>query len=224
MWKYYDQVLSGKKLKDVYDTATPPVKRYLESEIQFILDSIRPGDSVLDLGCGYGRIIPRLLEKASFVVGLDNSFGNLLYGNDHLNKNLNYSFLCMSAESLGLKQNSFDAVICIQNGISAFHIDQKSLIKESVQLCRKSGIVLFSTYSPKFWEHRLEWFKLQSEAGLLGEIDVEKTKDGTIVCTDGFTATTVTAEKFDALTEDLDVSSEIIEIDDSSLFCALRPL
>lgn len=223
MWKYYDQILSGKKLEKVYEILTPQVKHYLESEMECVLSRINPGDTVLDLGCGYGRIIPALLKKASYVIGIDNSFGNLNYGIEYLSGKLNYNLLCMNAAQLGLKPHSFDAVICIQNGISAFHVDQKTLIKESLMMCRKGGVVMFSTYSSKFWEHRLEWFRLQSDAGLLGEIDMEKTKDGVIVCKDGFTATTVSSEKFRELTKDLAAALEIIEIEESSLFCVLRP-
>ena len=52
------------------------------------------------------------------------------------------------------------------------------------------GRALFSSYSPKFWEHRLSWFREQADKGLLGAIDEEKTRDGLIVCRDGFVART----------------------------------
>ena len=122
---------------------------------------------------------------------------------------------------LGLADNTFNVVICIQNGISAFHVDQKRLIAESVHVVKRGGIVLFSSYSDKFWPHRLEWFELQAKEGLLGEIDYEKTKDGVIICHDGFTATTVSADRFRSLTGGLNSDVSIIEIDNSSLFCEI---
>jgi ubiquinone/menaquinone biosynthesis C-methylase UbiE len=223
MWKYYDEKLAGERLKKIYDVSTPRIRQYLESEIAFVLGGIHPGALVLDLGCGYGRAIPQIAKKASQIIGIDNSFGNLVYGVEHLRNVSNYGFLCMNAAELGFKPQTFDTVICIQNGISAFHVDQKILIKEVVRVCKSGGAVMFSTYSPKFWESRLEWFQLQSEAGLLGEIDNEKTKDGVIVCKDGFTATTASAERFLELTLDLPAKTEITEIDASSLFCVIHP-
>jgi len=68
----------------------------------------------------------------------------------------------------------------------------------------------------------LEWFQLQSDAGLLGEIDVEKTGDGVIVCKDGFRATTVGPEEFLSLTSDLYAETKIVEVDESSLFCEIK--
>jgi 2-polyprenyl-6-hydroxyphenyl methylase/3-demethylubiquinone-9 3-methyltransferase len=116
----------------------------------------------------------------------------------------------------------FDAVVCIQNGISAFQVDPEILVKESLRVTKPGGRVFFSTYSPKIWVQRLEWFRLQAAEGLLGEIDKEKTGNGNIVCKDGFLATTFTARQFEELANKVGVSAEIIEVDESSLFCVIQ--
>ncbi|MCU0646032.1 MAG: class I SAM-dependent methyltransferase, partial [bacterium] len=84
-----------------------------------------------------------------------------------------------------------------------------------------SGIVLFSSYSEKFWEDRLNWFRLQAEHGLVGEIDEEQTGNGVIVCKDGFRATQFGASDFLNLTSDLGVETIIKEVDRSSVFCEI---
>ena len=60
-------------------------------------------------------------------------------------------------------------------------------------------------------------------AGLRGEIDLEKSQDGQIVCKDGFTATTVGPGDFLYLTANLPVDVYIVEVDESSLFCEITP-
>jgi len=117
---------------------------------------------------------------------------------------------------------AFEVVVCIQNGISAFQVDPLQLISESIRVARENGIILFSTYSEKFWEHRLEWFRIQAAKGLLGEIDEEKTAEGVIVCKDGFRATTFTPGQFIALTSKFHADVNIVEVDESSLFCVIR--
>ncbi|EHO18785.1 hypothetical protein HMPREF9466_02063 [Fusobacterium necrophorum subsp. funduliforme 1_1_36S] len=52
----------------------------------------------------------------------------------------------------------------------------------------------------------------------MGEIDIEKTKNGIIVCKDGFEAITASPEYFKELGESLAYPFEIKEIDESSLF------
>lgn len=79
-------------------------------------------------------------------------------------------------------------------------------------------MVLFSSYSPRIWADRLDWFRVQSGAGLLGEIDESRTGDGTIVCKDGFQASTVGGDEFRALFAKLGLAATIREVDGSSVF------
>jgi len=127
----------------------------------------------------------------------------------------------MNAAELGFADSVFDAVVCIQNGISAFKVDRLQLVQECVRVAKPGGIVLLSSYSPCFWEDRLEWFELQAAEGLLGEIDREATGNGVIICKDGFRADTIGPEEFASLAAELDLEAEIYEVDGSSLFCEI---
>jgi len=143
----------------------------------------------------------------------------LMLGKELCSDFSNCCFIQMNAAKFAFPNHSFDKVLCIQNGISAFHVNQKELILECVRITKPGGAVFFSSYSDKIWNDRLEWFKMQSNAGLLGEIDYSKTGNGIIVCKDGFTATTMDAEHFNKLTfniEDITVITE--EVDESSIF------
>jgi 2-polyprenyl-6-hydroxyphenyl methylase/3-demethylubiquinone-9 3-methyltransferase len=127
----------------------------------------------------------------------------------------------MDAVALGFADHVFDVVACLQNGISAFKVDQRDLIREAVRVTRPGGVALFSSYAERFWDHRLAWFKLQADEGLLGEIDWDQTGDGVIVCKDGFRATTVSPEEFRELAASLDLPCSVREVDESSVFCTL---
>lgn len=218
---YYDEKLAAQSLRRCYEIAPPRTKRYLDAELDHVLGHIEPGDSVLDLGCGYGRTLPRLSSKARHVVGIDTSMSSLRTATADVGALGNCRLACMDAVHLGFGDCTFDLVVCIQNGISAFHVDRHDLMSESLRVVRQGGTALFSTYSEKFWADRLEWFELQSREGLLGEIDYGKTGNGVIVCVDGFEATTVRPEEFIALAGRFDADARIIEVDDSSVFCEL---
>jgi 2-polyprenyl-6-hydroxyphenyl methylase/3-demethylubiquinone-9 3-methyltransferase len=177
---------------------------------------------LLELGCGYGRVLPNLSGGAECVVGVDLSLESLRFGSRTLQRGPAVRLATMNAVRLAFKDKSFDVVACIQNGISAFHVDKRTLIEEALRVTKHGGLALFSSYSEKFWKPRLEWFRIQAEAGLLGEIDEELTGNGVIVCRDGFTATTVSPDEFKKLTEGLDADVRIVEVDESSVFCELR--
>ncbi len=131
----------------------------------------------------------------------------------------NYAVFLMDASQMAFRSCTFDAVFCIQNGISAFGVNKKRLIAESIRVTKDKGTILFSTYSPKIWQDRLEWFRKQAELDLIGEIDEEKTRDGTIVCKDGFRATTISAAQFVELFNEFGLKTSIVEVDESSIFC-----
>jgi len=219
---YYSDNLSADRLKQVYEIASPRIRQYLDAEIAHVLQKIQPGDTVLELGCGYGRVFDRLCDTADQVIGIDSSLSSLAHGKKNLKNLSNCSLLCMDAVQLAFCDRAFNVVVCIQNGISAFHVDQRELVKESVRVLKPGGTALFSSYSDKFWDERLVWFEQQAEAGLLGAIDYHKTGDGEIVCKDGFTATTMRPGQFLTLIADMDVHAEIVEVDSSSVFYEIK--
>jgi len=82
MKNYYSEKLNSNKLQRCYDVAPDRVKQFLEEEIVFVLEKIGRNDIVLDLGCGYGRISIRLIEKAKQVIGIVISEKNIKLAND----------------------------------------------------------------------------------------------------------------------------------------------
>jgi 2-polyprenyl-6-hydroxyphenyl methylase/3-demethylubiquinone-9 3-methyltransferase len=218
---YYSERLSADRLEKCYDLAPPRVRQYLSAEIDYILTRINPGDLVLELGCGYGRVIHPISEKAKKIIGIDLSFSSLKKARLRLRSLSNLELINMDAVKMAFRNNVFDKIVCIQNGISAFHVNPNDLIKESIRVAKPGGKILYSSYSEKFWDHRLEWFRLQSDAGLIGEIDFSTTGSGTIICRDGFRATTYSEEDFRELTAGLKVRTRLHEVDESSLFCEM---
>jgi len=218
---YYKKKLSAERLRPCYEIASPRVKQYLEAKIDFVLERIQHQHLVLELGCGYGRVLKRILGHAQMVVGIDNSLESLALAREEVGSHPACRLAAMDASRLGFRKRVFDRVVCIQNGISAFKVEPRRLVLEALRVTRPGGKVLFSSYSPRFWNERLEWFQRQAELGLLGEIDYEATGNGVIVCKDGFRATTFGAEEFLSLVSDLHVSPQITEVDGSSIFCEM---
>ncbi len=221
MDRYYTDTLSAQKLKRCYEIAPPRVNQYLKAEIQYVLKHIEKSHRVIELGCGYGRVLKPMEDYSSFVVGLDTSLSSLMLAQEVYRERSRIGFIQQDAVQTGFQDGTFDIAVCIQNGISAFKRNPVQLVKESMRITRDGGICLFSSYSEKFWEDRLEWFVLQANEGLLGEIDWDQTKDGNIVCKDGFTATTYSPQMFRTICEEIGVEFTISEIDDSSLFCTV---
>jgi SAM-dependent methyltransferase len=218
---YYSAKLSGDRLQQCYELASNRVKQYLESEIEFVRTRVRPTDSVLELGCGYGRVAFRLAEVAAGVVGIDTSPESLSLARRLAPSGSQCRFERMDASALTFRDGAFDVVVCIQNGICAFAVDPEALMREALRVTRPGGRVLFSSYSAAFWPERLQWFEAQASAGLLGPIDYDQTKNGTIVCKDGFRAGMFAPAAFRTLCRKLGVKPIITPVDRSSVFCEI---
>jgi len=216
---YYARKLNAEKLALCYEIAPPRVRQYLEAEINYSLQFVHTKDSVLELGCGYGRAQKRFAEKGAFVVGIDTSFESLLWGKENRH---DLQFVGMNASLLGFPDHSFDRIFCIQNGLSAFKVEPLNLLGEALRVAKPGGNVVFSSYSERFWKDCLDWFKIQSRYDLIGEIDDEKTGNGRIVCKDGFTARTIRPDDFLSLTSRIGIQVKVEEVDDSSIFFVIR--
>ncbi|HNR39572.1 MAG TPA: class I SAM-dependent methyltransferase [Acidobacteriota bacterium] len=218
---YYDEKLAAERLRRCYELAPPRVRQYLEAEIHHVLNHLSHDCHVLELGCGFGRVLAALVPAAALAVGVDTSRASLAAARRDLATHPNLRLLAMDAATLGFRDGAFDTVVAIQNGISAFHRDPAALLREACRVVHPGGTVLFSSYADAFWEHRLDWFRRQAAAGLVGAIDEARTGNGIIVCTDGFTATTFSPADFLKLTAGLPATVRIVEVDGSSLFCEL---
>ncbi|MBP7147262.1 MAG: class I SAM-dependent methyltransferase [Acidobacteria bacterium] len=218
---YYEKRLAGARLRACYRLAPPRVQQHLEAEIRHVLQRVPLGADVLELGCGYGRVVVRLAPRARWIVGIDTAMESLVLARHHAADWPNTEFVQMNAARLAFHESSFDTVICVQNGISAFDLDPTRVVREALCVTRPGGRVLFSSYSPAFWRERLRWFELQAEEGLIGPIDWQATHDGTIACSDGFRAGTMGAQEFRSLCAGSGIDVAVSEIDGSSVFFEL---
>jgi len=221
MTGYYAKKLSGARLSEVYNTSVERVRRYLDQEIEFVRRRLRGVERVLELGAGYGRIMKRIAPFAHSVVGIDISADSVARGREYL-KNLPNCTL-LEGDVHGMEYDGgFNMVLCLQNGLSAIQGDPADTVERSLRAIVPGGEAFFSTYAPGFWGWRLAWFREQAEKGLIGELDMERTVSGRIVCKDGFTATTFSEDDLVTLGKKTGCPFRTETADGSSLFLIVR--
>jgi 2-polyprenyl-6-hydroxyphenyl methylase/3-demethylubiquinone-9 3-methyltransferase len=216
--RYYTERLSAGRLRAVYEVAPPRARRYLEAEIDFVARSAPPARRILELGCGYGRVMRRIASAGRELFGIDTSPESLHLARSFLGRESGAHLACMDATRLGFPDRSFDLVYCVQNGIAAFRVDPSALVEEASRVTRPGGRILFSSYADGFWEGRLAWFREQAAHGLIGEIDEEATGGGVIVCKDGLRLARVGPDGLRALTPRSAQPPRIVTVDESSVF------
>lgn len=215
---YYARKLSARRLDRVYAIAGPRVRQYLAAEIAHVRAAIRPGDRLLELGCGTGRVLARLAQVAGVAWGVDNALASVRLART---RHPGCHWAVMDAARLGFEARCFDVVVGIQNFISACKVPPAELVRECLRVVRPEGRIFLSSYAASFWPQRLAWFRAQAEEGLLGAIDEAATGNGVVVGRDGFRATTFSPADFADLADRLGVKAKIYEVDGSSVFCEM---
>ncbi len=163
----------------------------------------------------------RLARVAHRVVGIDTAPQNLELARRLSRGDDRCEYLCMDAIDLRFPAGSFDVVLCLQNGICSFGVDQVCLLEEALRVTRPGGLVLLSSYSDRFWSDRLAWFDVQAAEGLIGRVDRVASTHGVIVCEDGFRAGRMTPDMFRTLCAKVEVKAHVCEVDASSVFCEI---
>lgn len=220
MSNYYANKLNSYSLFQVYETNIPRVKQYLDAEIDFVRKNLSGSERVLEIAAGYGRIVKELASCCGSIVGMDISAENVELGKAYLKDFPNASMVTMDAHKMTF-DGTFDVVLCLQNALSATRANP-AVIDSIINLLAPGGTVYVSSYSAKFWDWRLKWFEEQADKGLLGEIDYDQTKDGVIICKDGFRATTHSPEDLKVIGDTIGLPYQIKEVDESSIFLIIK--
>ena len=219
---YYTNSLNAQRLWQVYDTAIPRISEYLQRETAFVRDRLKKTDAVLEIAAGYGRIMKELAPFVGSITGIEISGGNVHFGGEYLKNIANTELLVMDAHNIDY-DSCFDAVLCLQNGLSAIRADvPEAFAAKVIRALKIGGKAYFSTYHPNFWEQRIAWFQEQARKGLIGELDMEKTKNGVIICKDGFRATTHSITDLEKIGRSTNCGWQIFEVDDSSIFLVVE--
>lgn len=150
--------MTGREFEALAAHAGPAYLRYsftkgTAQEVRFLTDALRlrPGDRVLDVGCGPGRHSLALRGQGIEVVGLDISVDFLLAAGPG-------RWVRADARRLPFVRNSFDAAISLcQGGFGLLGgADDAGVVAGMAQMVKTGGRVALSAFSSYFAVRHLE--------------------------------------------------------------------
>lgn len=137
------------------------VERFLinrQSKIEKLLD-IQPNQKVLDVGCGSGVILEKVVQKGGFAVGLDYSQKTLDLAKKRLDpypKN-SYQLILADTHHLPFNEGAFDCLIA--SGLLDYIEETEKVLSEFQRVLEKGGTLIITV--PKkaspFWFLRTSW-------------------------------------------------------------------
>jgi 2-polyprenyl-3-methyl-5-hydroxy-6-metoxy-1,4-benzoquinol methylase len=129
---------------DYFRTVPPPQPRTIAAQSAFIAArlGLRPGASILDVGCGLGLHAIELTRLGYVVVGLDLSLPMLTRAADEAqDQGLKINFVQGDMREMAF-ESLFDAVLCWGTTFGYFDDDQNRLVVERLHRALKPGGLL----------------------------------------------------------------------------------
>ena len=108
-----------------------------EKEIVFKLADLKPGQKVLDIGCGDGNYTGPAAERTGSAVGLDRSPAMLRAAASRLSGTPGLRWIEGDAASLPFRDSSFDAVLIVT--VLCFAADPQAVINEAFRVLHPGG-------------------------------------------------------------------------------------
>ena len=111
----------------------------------------RSFEVVADVGCGYGRSLPKLNQRfaPTRLIGMDIEPEMLEASSKEVAAaGINAEFICCSSSNIALPDNSVDLLFCHQT----FHhlIDQEKAIEEFFRVLKPGGVLLFAESTRRY--------------------------------------------------------------------------
>jgi len=154
----------------------PPklIQDFLDGEIDFIKKHIN-GKSILEIGCGYGRLLKIMKMKNKRIVGID--FSQRMV--DLAKKNVeNVEIYQMNANKLNFESGEFDEVVCLDNSFGNMPGIELDALQEMTRVCKKGGEIIISVFSENARDVQIENYKRIGLKEVRDDGDAIKTKEG----------------------------------------------
>ena len=124
---------------ELWEKAVSPEWNRQEADFLFGILNMKPGQHLLDMPCGNGRLSIELAKKDLLVTGVDISETFLTW----LNKTIqteNLSIKTIHSDMLSVHfDHSFSGAICMGNSFGYFGADKMDVLVEKVASCLESG-------------------------------------------------------------------------------------
>ena len=149
--------------KKIFDNLIePPIfKEYLGLEKEKLKNIIK-GGSLLDVGCGYGRLFPILSDLTDHIVAIDLSQNLCRLALKLSNSYPNIDVICGDILQNNSIKNKFDYILFAWNTFGNFYSDRDLALRKVKEMLKPDGKIILSVLSEQSIESYFEMLSLNN--------------------------------------------------------------
>ena len=165
--------MTEKTVKDFYENfdfermiADPPelIKRFFSEELTFLQNNffgkvVEQNSNILEIGCGYGRLLKILREHAGRLVGIDFSRTMIDKAKLNIENKTNVEVYLMDGVRLQFADEIFDNVICFAQTFGNMPGIEADVLREMKRVTKIGGKVIVNVFSEIMKEAQAENYR-----------------------------------------------------------------
>jgi ubiquinone/menaquinone biosynthesis C-methylase UbiE len=141
---------------------SPKYRELFQKETEYLINKIPINSSVLDVGCGDGRVIKIILETTQNITGVDNESAAIQEAKERLASFPSVKLFVADGMQLPFEDKVFDVVVFMMTLVNLGQ-NKVAILKEIQRVLKIDGVVILSVYSEDAYETRLATY---TEIGL----------------------------------------------------------
>jgi SAM-dependent methyltransferase len=185
--------------------APPRILALMQAEADFLRAMPETAESVLDIGCGSGRVLESLAGRARVLAGIDLVCANLGHSRRRLPGR---EVLLLQGDALHMPfaDAAFAVSTVMINTLGNFGDAKVSLLAE---MRRVSRVVVAGCYSTAAADAQREWYGVLHARGYLGAVDEARSTPYLCVTSDGYHSERFDEARLTALFEAAGMACEV---------------
>ena len=125
----------------------PLLQEFFQRDLDYIAEHFTAEKDVLEVGCGFGRLLPKLAERSKKVTGIDFSDLQIAQAQETARNLKNVSLLKMCAESLEFPPASFDISLCMNCSLGNMPDIEEKVVEEMIRVTKPGGEIVIRVFA-----------------------------------------------------------------------------
>ncbi len=122
------------------------MQEFFQGDIDFVREALPKRKQVLEVGCGFGRLLKEISPVSDQVTGIDFSQTQVDKAREGLKGCKNVTVELMDASELTFPDNTFDVVVCLNNSLGNMPGIERRVAENMVRVVKSGGTIAIRVY------------------------------------------------------------------------------